>query len=276
MTTPTGGGQSGMRNYSGRSTVAGLFHDRSQAEQAIRDLQNAGISSDQIGIAMRDQAAQGEMAEQTGTKAAEGAVSGAVGGGLLGGLVGLLVGIGALAIPGIGPVIAGGALATALGVGGGTAVAGAGIGATAGGILGALVGMGIPEEEARHFESGFQSGGILVTVNAGNRVMDALAVLERNGADTGPGSMGASSGAGGGGGAGLGTAAGGLGGGAAGAAAGAAIGTGVAGPLGTIPGAVIGGVAGAGGGAAAGADAADEEGGDWTTDAQGNRIRRNR
>ena len=89
--------------------------------------------------------------------------------------MGFLVGIGALAIPGIGPVVAGGALATAFGLGGGTAVAGAGIGAAAGGIVGALVGMGIPEEEAQHFEAGFREGGVLVTVNAKDRAMDALA-----------------------------------------------------------------------------------------------------
>ena len=85
---------------------------------------------------------------------------------LLGGLVGFLVGIGALAIPGIGPVVAGGALATAFGLGGGTAVAGAGIGAAAGGIAGALVGMGIPDEEAKRFKAGFREGGVLMTVNA--------------------------------------------------------------------------------------------------------------
>ena len=59
--------------------------------------------------------------------------------------------------------------------------------------MGALVGMGIPEEEAQHFEAGFREGGVLVTVNAGDRAMDALAILERNGADTGPGSVGAAS-----------------------------------------------------------------------------------
>lgn len=258
------------RNLTGRSTVAGLFTSQTQAEQAIRDLQAAGFSGDQIGIAMRDQAAQSDMAENTGTKAAEGAVSGAVGGGLLGGLVGLLVGLGALAIPGIGPVVAGGALATALGVGGGTAAAGAGIGATAGGILGTLVGMGIPDEEARHFESGFNAGGVLVTVNAGANAMNALAILERNGADTGPGSLGAGNQNQG---PGAGTAMGTTGGGLAGAATGAAVGTGVAGPIGTIPGAVIGGVTGAGAGARAGADADDAEG-EWTTDQHGNRVRR--
>jgi hypothetical protein len=108
-----------------------------------------------------------------------------VGGGLLGGALGLLVGLGALAIPGIGPVLAGGALATAFGLGGGTAVAGAGIGAAAGGVLGALVGLGIPEHEAKHFEAGFQAGGVLVTVNGGERALDALTILEHHGADTG-------------------------------------------------------------------------------------------
>jgi len=249
------------RDFSGRSTIAGLFQDRAQAEEAIRALHQAGFKGDQIGIAMRDRTAQGELVRETGSQAAEGAVSGAVGGGLLGGLVGLLVGIGALAIPGIGPVVAGGALATAFGLGGGTAVAGAGIGAAAGGLLGALVGLGIPEEEARHFETGFQAGGVLVTVNAKNRAMEALSILERYNADTGPGSLGATrrSETASAEGAAVGTA----GGAVAGGVAGAAIGTAVAGPLGTLPGAVIGGVTGAatGGavGAAAGADWGDVE-----------------
>jgi hypothetical protein len=173
------------RDIAGRRTMVGVFDDRGDAERAIRDLKDAGFTSDQIGIAMRDRTEEGKLREDTGTRAAEGAVTGAVGGGILGGLAGLLIGIGALAIPGIGPVIAGGALATSFGTAAGTAVAGAGIGAAAGGIIGALVGMGVPEEEARYFETGFRSGGILVTVNAQGRAQDALDILERNGADTG-------------------------------------------------------------------------------------------
>jgi hypothetical protein len=173
--------------YANRETVAALFREREDAERAVDALKNAGFSADQIGVAMRDTTAQGEMAEHTGTKAGAGAATGAVSGGLLGGLVGFLVGIGALAIPGIGPVIAGGALATAFGVAGGTAVAGAGIGAVAGGIVGALVGMGIPEEEARYFETGFREGHVLLTVNAGSgRAMEAVRLLEQNGGDIGP------------------------------------------------------------------------------------------
>jgi uncharacterized protein (TIGR02271 family) len=82
-----------------------------------------------------------------------------------------------LAIPGVGPIIAGGALASTL--------AGAGIGAAAGGLLGALMGMGIPEEDARHFDEGFRSGGTLVTVNAQGREEEARECLYEAGADLG-------------------------------------------------------------------------------------------
>ena len=169
-----------------RHTVAGLFSDRTRAEQAINELKAVGFTGDQIGVAMRDRTAQGELIAETDTQAAEGAVTGAVGGGLLGGLAGFLIGIGALAIPGVGPVIAGGALAAAFGIAGGTAVAGAGIGAAAGGLLGALEGMGIAASAAPHFEAGFRGGAVLVTVEGGARVLEALAILDRHGADTGP------------------------------------------------------------------------------------------
>jgi len=158
-------------------TVVGLFEDQPSAEQAIQQLKAAGFSEQQIGVAVRDRDQQQSLTENTGTQAAEGATKGAVGGGVLGGVIGLLAGVGALAIPGIGPIIAGGALASTL--------AGAGIGAAAGGLMGALVGMGIPEEDARHFEQGFQQGGVLVTVQAGARGEDARSVLEQSGADLG-------------------------------------------------------------------------------------------
>jgi hypothetical protein len=174
------------RDLTGRHTVAGLFPDRASAEQALDELKAAGFTGDHFGVAMRDRTAQGELITETGTPAAEGAAAGAVGGGLLGGLTGFLIGIGALAIPGIGPVIAGGALATAFGVAGGTAVAGVGLGVAAGGLLGALMGLGIPESEARHFETGFRAGAVLVTLDAGARVLEAMAILDRHGADTGP------------------------------------------------------------------------------------------
>lgn len=159
-------------------TVVGLFQDQPSAERAIQRLRTAGFSEEQIGVAIRDRQQQEALTEGTGTQAAEDATRGAVGGGVVGGVIGLLAGVGALAIPGVGPIIAGGALASTL--------AGAGIGAAAGGLLGALVGMGVPEEDARHFEHGFQQGGILVTVQAGDRARLAREALADVGADLGP------------------------------------------------------------------------------------------
>jgi hypothetical protein len=184
------------RNLTGRNTVAGLFRDRTSAERAIDDLKEAGFDGDQIGIVMRDPSGSGAVTQRresdrgaTSTHAASGAMTGVVGGGLLGGLAGYLLAIGALTIPGIGPVVAGGAIAEALGLGviGTTAAVGAGLGAAAGGLVGALVGMGIPEEEARYFEKGLGTEEVLITVKAGDRVMEALAILETNDADTGIG-----------------------------------------------------------------------------------------
>lgn len=157
-------------------TVVGLFSHRSAAEAAIRDLRDAGFAEDRIGVAMQDRVKQADLLEDAGDQAAEGAATGAVSGGLVGGLVGLL---GSLLIPGLGPVLAGGVLASTL--------AAAGLGAATGGLLGALVGLGVPEEDARHFDRGFRGGGTLVTVDAGARTADAVAILARHEVDLGPG-----------------------------------------------------------------------------------------
>jgi len=175
-----------VRDLTGRQTIAGLFPDRRSAERAIEELKRAGFHQQQIGVVIRDHERRG-VEHHRDTHAAEGAVTGVLGGGVLGGVAGYLLAIGALTIPGIGPVLAGGALAEALGVVAGTAAVGAGIGAAAGGLVGVLVGMGIPEEEAQHFERGFGAEEALVTVKAADRVMEALAILERHGADTGAG-----------------------------------------------------------------------------------------
>jgi hypothetical protein len=155
-------------------TVVGLFGNRAHAEAAIRDLQAAGFSQDRIGVAVQERVEQGDLLE-SGGGAAEGAAKGAVSGGVLGGLLGLL---GSLLIPGVGPVVVGGVLASTL--------TGAGIGAATGGLLGVLVALGVPEEDARHFDGGLRSGGTLVTVDAGARTPEALAILQRHEVDFGP------------------------------------------------------------------------------------------
>jgi uncharacterized membrane protein len=163
-------------------TIVGLFENYSDADRAIADLSARGFSRNEISVAARDSAIRDRMvAGETGKEraVAESAGAGAVGGSVVGGLAGLLVGIGALAIPGIGPVIAAGTLATTLG----STALGAGIGAAAGGLIGALVGMGIPEEDAHFYAEGVKRGGVLVTVQASDdRANEALSIMRRSNA----------------------------------------------------------------------------------------------
>ncbi|HET6314582.1 MAG TPA: general stress protein, partial [Chloroflexia bacterium] len=108
------------------ATVVGLFDNRNQAQMAVEQLRAMNIAAGDISVAMQSSTAgTTEVVTETGAGAGAGAVTGAVGGGVLGGLAGLLVGVGALAIPGIGPVVAAGPLATTL--------IGAGVGAATGG-----------------------------------------------------------------------------------------------------------------------------------------------
>ena len=161
-------------NTTTRSTVVGVFEDREYARDAIEALKDDGFAAGTISILSPDKQATQQIAEDTGTHAGAGAASGAVTGGVLGGIGGWLVGIGALAIPGVGPFIAAGAFATALG--------GAAIGAGIGAIAGALMGMGVPEEHAKYYEGEAKAGKTLVTVRADTRYDDAQRILREHGA----------------------------------------------------------------------------------------------
>jgi hypothetical protein len=82
----------------GKNNVAGLFHDTRSAMSAIKDLKNVGISSAEIGVAMRDSLEQQEFVEHTDTRAVEGLITRSLSDGLFGKLTGWLVGIGILSI----------------------------------------------------------------------------------------------------------------------------------------------------------------------------------
>lgn len=156
-------------------TIVGLFTERPHAEQAVRDLRTAGFADERIGVAMLNREEQQSLIDDTGSQAAEGAAKGAVSGGIIGGLIGLL---GSLLIPGVGPIVVGGVLASTL--------TGAGVGAATGGLIGALMGLGVPEEDARHFDRGLRCGGVLVTVDATGRTGEAIGIIGRHGGDLGP------------------------------------------------------------------------------------------
>jgi hypothetical protein len=157
-----------------RTHYVGVFDDRSDADLAAQDLRAKGFTDDQIGYAWRDE--EGKTHTE-GNKAGKMAASGAGTGVVLGGLIGAGA---ALLIPGIGPVVSGGLLATAL-AGGAT---GAVTGAVAGGISGALVGLGIPETEAEYYDQQVRNGRTLMTVRADERYSDASDIVRRrNGYD---------------------------------------------------------------------------------------------
>ncbi len=159
-----------------RSTVVGVFTSHDQADRAVAELRRAGFRNDQIGVAALDRSrgdtAAGETTTEEGSHAGTGAIAGVIAGAGVGGLVGL--GIIAGVIPAIGPVIAGGTLAVIL--------ANAAGGAVIAGIAGALIGLGIPEEEAHHYESEFKAGRTIVTVkDVDGRYDEAWSILQRNG-----------------------------------------------------------------------------------------------
>ncbi|MHC5934390.1 histidine kinase [Nostoc sp.] len=162
----------------------GVFSHRRDAEAALTELRDAGFPLSTVSIIAKDTNGQGiagvdvDRKVATGNKADDGVKTGAATGGVLGGLTGLLVGLGTLAIPGIGPVIAGGAVATALA----TTAAGGAIGAAAGGIVGGLVGLGIPEDRARVYGDRFQRGDYLVIIDGTEaEIHQAEAILKRRG-----------------------------------------------------------------------------------------------
>lgn len=161
-------------------TIVGLYEDMSTANQVVQGLVNDGISRNQISlVASRradayradaiDTAGRTDLASEpvadTGSAASGGAVTGAV----IGGVGGALLSLGALAIPGIGPVIAAGPLVAGL--------IGAGAGAAVGGLLGALTEVGVPEEEAGYYVEGVNRGGTLVSVQADDDETEHLVEL---------------------------------------------------------------------------------------------------
>lgn len=158
-------------------SVFGIYLMRSEVESAVTALRDAGFSNSDVSVLLPENLGSRELATEKGTKAPEGAVVGAGSGAAVGGALGWLVGIGALAIPGIGPVIAAGPIVAAL--------AGIGVGGALGGFTGALIGVGIPEYEAKRYEGRLLKGGILVAVHCetSEEIKRAKGLLEVTGAE---------------------------------------------------------------------------------------------
>lgn len=150
------------------TTVIGVFTSRKAAQDAILELKSLGLRDDQIGMIGRH---EGPGSSFTTTHAAEGAAIGAASGAGVGALWAL--GIAAGALPAIGPVVAGGLLASVL--------ASAAGGAAAAGLIGALIGLGIPEDEAKFYESEVKSGRTLVTARTPDKALHVKDILKKYG-----------------------------------------------------------------------------------------------
>lgn len=154
--------------------VVGVYKSEQEAIIAIEDLVKQGYDKQDICVIGKDLKNVNYIADETGTVTEETAATGALAGGTLGGLTGLLVGVGALAIPGVGPIIAAGPIASSL-IG---AVAGAGLG----GLTGALIAIGIPDEEAEYYGNSVKEGKILVLTKnrMSNNLDDRNSLAEAN------------------------------------------------------------------------------------------------
>jgi hypothetical protein len=147
------------------SRITAVFDDQAQAERAVTELRRLGVNDTDLSFVARsedDAVPAGTHRNDAGKRAAKGAAAGAG--------AGLLFGLAALAIPGLGPFITAGGLASALGTTGGALASGAIVGGTSGAIAGALSKAGYSREESDFYGPAVERGGVLVAVEASDAI----------------------------------------------------------------------------------------------------------
>jgi hypothetical protein len=158
-------------------SVYAIYPSRSSLEIGLETLRKQGFRPEDISMLYPENLGNKDLVHEENTKAPEGAATGGAAGAVLGGVLGWLAGVGALAIPGIGPLLVAGPIVAAL--------SGVGAGATMGGVVGGLVGLGVPEYEAKRYEGRVQHGGILISVHSDNPewAKRASQILKETGAE---------------------------------------------------------------------------------------------
>jgi hypothetical protein len=155
--------------------VVGIFQDQQAAQKAIADLEHAGFEANDVGYAIRGkQVMSNEPPNDRPKIDSDGVKAGALSGGAAGTALGIVGALATAVIPGVGPVLAGGILLSALGFG----VAGTAVGS----IVGAMLSMGVEEKHAVRYEKEFNSGKAIVTVRPSGRDSQARGILQANGA----------------------------------------------------------------------------------------------
>ncbi len=152
------------------ATISRLYDTYEAAAEAMRNLIEAGIPHSDISLVSNNSDNWYSTNSDRGTVRAtgtldrdrdgrddrvEGAEAGAGIGAVAGGIIGLLTGLGLMAIPGVGPVVAAGWLAST--------AAGVAAGGATGGIIGALTQAGTSEDDANAYAEGVRRGGTLVS-----------------------------------------------------------------------------------------------------------------
>jgi hypothetical protein len=156
------------------STVIGTYKDITEAQRVVTALREAGYTNEQISLVasntderyrewVRDHNGVDVNVVDEDVSGGEGAIVG----GIEGGVIGMALGLGALAIPGIGPIVAMGPLLGGL--------IGAGVGAVTGGITAALIDLGVPEDDIDAYAEATRRGYVLVIAsNLNDAQMDKV------------------------------------------------------------------------------------------------------
>ena len=145
-----------------QNIVSAVFDDRAEAERAVSELRSAGIQDSAVSLI--GQADEASEAGQDSYDIDDGHSKTSVAAGIAGGgVAGALLGVAALAIPGVGPLVAAGAIAAsavpaAAGVG-------AAVGATAGGLAKMLTDHDVEGRDAEYYEENIHRGGVFVSVD---------------------------------------------------------------------------------------------------------------
>ena len=153
-----------------RQTLVATFDHQDAAERALSGLHEAGFGGQEISIMAKDP----RRLKEVDAEFVEGTLMEEAGkvGGIFGGVVGGLMGLFGMFIPGVGPIVASGAILSLL--------CGTAIGAAAGGLIGGLAGMGVPQTEAEIFVNSLKEDKILLVISAGSeRILEAKQIIAR-------------------------------------------------------------------------------------------------
>lgn len=168
-----------------RINIYATFNDTNMAKDAMGALLDHGVAAEDMTLVLpvnedRNIAAEEERAVETKQEAETGitttsqddAAVGATKGAFFGFGLGSIAALAAILIPGVGLIVGGGALATALIGAAGATVAGS----VAGGVVGYLKDQGVPEEQSQRFSNVYEQGGAILNVSAPSGTVDAAAI----------------------------------------------------------------------------------------------------